>query len=331
MSTRNGRPLPGHYGILALCGLLALAACASGPGPAPAGAPLPAPSWQEAANADYGAIHAGAPGVAVTLKDGEWQGEPYAQGGASAPRAGLARDFLLSGDLDGDGAEESAVLVWTSAGGSGTWDHLSVLDRAADGAVSERASAPLGDRVRLRAARLVDGRVELDTVQAGPADAACCPGQKMHRTFALAGDALTEISTEDQGRMSLADVQGDWVLTHFGYDERVPDGIEITLQVEDERIAGTAACNRYSGALKEGDAPGDVTLVGAPAGVLAVTRMMCAPPLMDSELRYLQALQGLIQYSFLAGKLALTWRDREGMGALLFAPAQPSDAADTGG
>jgi heat shock protein HslJ len=146
----------------------------------------------------------------------------------------------------------------------------------------------------------------------------------MRRSYALAGDVMTEFATEDQGRLSVADLQGDWVLTHFAYDEQVQDGIEITLQVEGERIAGTAGCNRYSGALREGDAPGDVTLEGPPAGVLAVTRMMCPPALMQSEQRYLQALQGLVQYSFLAGKLALTWRDGEGMGTLLFAPAQPS-------
>jgi heat shock protein HslJ len=52
---------------------------------------------------------------------------------------------------------------------------------------------------------------------------------------------------------------------------------------------------------------------------------------MAAEQRYLQALQGVVQYSFLAGKLALTWRDGEGKGTLLFAPAQPSDAADAGG
>jgi heat shock protein HslJ len=281
---------------------------------------MPPPSWQEAANASY----AGALGAPVTLVDGLWQGEPYAEGGASAPRAGLARDFLLSGNLDGDGAEETAVLIWTSTGGSGTFDYLFVLDRGADGVVSARAGAPLGDRVKLRAARIVEGRVVLDTVQAGPGDAACCPGQKIRRTFALAGDAMTEYSTEDQGRLSLADVGGAWVLTHFAYDEKVPDGIEITLQVEGDRIAGTAGCNRYSGALKEGDAPGDVTLAGAPAGVLAVTRMMCPPPLMEAEQRYLQALHGLVNYSFLDGKLALTWRDREATSTLLFARAAAS-------
>jgi heat shock protein HslJ len=284
---------------------------------------MPPPSWQEAANASY----AGALGAPVTLVDGLWHGAPYAEGGASAPRAGLTRDFLLSGDLDGDGAEETAVLIWTSTGGSGTYDYLFVLDRGADGAVSARAGAPLGDRVKLRAASIVEGRVVLDTVQAGPGDAACCPGQKIRRTFALADDAMTEYSTEDQGRLSLADVGGAWVLTHFAYDEKVPDGIEITLQVEGDRIAGTAACNRYSGALREGDTPGDLALTGP----LAVTRMMCPPPLMESEQRYLQALQGLVQYSFMAGKLALTWRDGEATSMLLFAPAQPSDAADTGG
>ena len=309
-------------GILRLlCGCLPLlAGCASGPEAEPPAAP--APSWQEAANASY----AGVLRAPVTLVDGLWQGPPYAEGGASAPRAGLVRDFLHSGDLDGDGAEESAVLIWTSSGGSGTYDYLAVLGRDAEGAVSARAGAPLGDRVKVRAASIVDGRVVLDTVQAGPGDAACCPGQKMRRSYALAGDVMTEYAAEDQGRLSLADVQGDWVLTHFAYDEQVPDGIEITLQVEGQRIAGTAGCNRYSGALREGDAPGDVT----PEGPMAVTRMMCPPALMQSEQRYLQALQGLVQYSFLAGKLALTWRDGEGMGTLLFAPAQPSDAAVPG-
>jgi heat shock protein HslJ len=296
---------------MALCCLWALVGCAN-PGGVDRGHSSP-PSWQEAANASY----AGALGAAITLVEGEWQGKPYAEGGASAPRAGLVRDFLLSGDLDGDGAEESAVLIWTSTGGSGTYDYLSVLGRAADGGVSERASAPLGDRVQVRAARIADGRVVLDTVQAGPGDAACCPGQKVRRTFVLAGDFMTEYSTEDQGRLSQADLRGEWVLTHFAHDEAVPDGSEITLQVDGDRIAGQAACNRYSGALREGDAPGDATLTGP----LAVTRMMCPPPLMESEQRYLQALQGLVKHSFLAGKLALTWTDGEGMGTLLFAPA----------
>jgi heat shock protein HslJ len=310
-------------GILRLlCGCLPLlAGCASGPEAEPPAAP--APSWQEAANASY----AGVLRAPVTLVDGLWQGAPYAEGGASAPRAGLVRDFLLSGDLDGDGAEESAVLIWTSSGGSGTYDYLAVLGRDADGAVSARAGAPLGDRVKVRAASIVDGRVVLDTVQAGPSDAACCPGQKKRRTYALAGDVMTEFSTEDQGRLSLADVRGAWVLTHFAYDESVPDGIEITLQVDGDRIAGKSACNRYSGTLQEGEAPGDVTL----SGTMAVTRMMCPPPLMELEQRYLQALQGLVKYSFLAGKLALTWRNGEGMGTLLFAAAQPSDAAVPGG
>ncbi len=69
-----------------------------------------APSWQEAANAAY----AGVFDEAVMLRDGTWEGEPYAEGGASAPRAGLADGFLLSGDLDGDAAEESVVLLWSS-------------------------------------------------------------------------------------------------------------------------------------------------------------------------------------------------------------------------
>jgi heat shock protein HslJ len=276
----------------------------------PAPAAQAAPSWQEAANAEY----AGVFDEAVVLRDGIWEGEPYAEGGASAPRAGLAEDFLLSGDLDGDAAEESVVLLWSSSGGSGTFDYLAVLDRDATGAAVNRATAPLGDRVKVRSAALEDGRVAVETVQAGPQDAACCPGQKMRRTFTLEGDTMTETSTEDLGRMSLADLAGEWKLVRFGADEAVPDDVEITAQFAEGVISGRAACNRYTGSVTAGDMPGDLSL----AGPMAMTRMMCQPPLMEWEQRYAQALEGLAQYSFVAGQLVLSWRDESSGGSLFF-------------
>ena len=48
--------------------------------------------------------------------------------------------------------------------------------------------------------------------------------------------------------------------------------------------------------------------------------MMCAPPLMEWEQRYVRALEGLSNYSFQNGKLVLTWRGDDGGGSLLFAP-----------
>jgi len=275
-----------------------------------AAAAQPAPSWAEAANAAYLGVFE----EAVVLEDGEWDGAPYVEGGASAPRAGLAADFMLQGDVDGDAAEETVVLLWSSSGGSGTFDYVAVLDRDANGAASAVASAALGDRVKILSAAIQDGRIMFDVVQAGPGDAACCPGQKMRRTFVLEGGSMIETSTEDQGRMTLADLAGEWRLVKFGAEEMLPADVQITVQFDDGRIAGSAACNRYTGSVREGDMPGQLSL----SGPLAMTRMMCPPPLMDWEQRYAAALEGLSQYSFVAGRLVLSWRTEDDGGSLFF-------------
>lgn len=280
----------------------------------------PAPSWQEGANTAYVGVF----DEDFVMTDGLWVGEPYVEGGASAPRSGLAAGFLLTGDLDGDASEEAVVLVWSSTGGSGTFDYLALLDRDANGAVINRATAPLGDRVKVRSAVIEDGHVVVDVVQAGPDDAACCPGQKMRRTFALEGETMKETSTEDEGRLSLVDLAGEWKLVRFDNDEVMPEGVEITLQFQDTTIAGKAACNRYSGSVAPGDSPGSLSL----AGPMAMTRMMCPPPLMDWEQRYAAALEGLAQFTFVAGKLVLSWRADDESGTLVFARSEGEMAAD---
>ena len=283
----------------------------------------PAPSWQEGANTTY----FGVLDEDIFMTDGSWVGEPYVEGGASAPRAGLAAGFLLTGDLDGDASEEAVVLVWSNTGGSGTFDYLAILDRDANGAVINRATAPLGDRVKVRSATIEDGRIVVDVVQAGPEDAACCPGQKMRRTFALEGETMKETSAEDEGRLSLADLAGEWKLVRFGNDEAMPEGVEITLQFQDTTIAGKAACNRYTGSVAPGDSPGSLSL----AGPMAMTRMMCPHPLMDWEQRYAAALEGLAQFTFVAGRLVLSWRTDDETGTLVFARSGGGAGGETAG
>ena len=221
------------------------------------------------------------------------------------------------GDLDGDGAEEAVFLLWTSSGGSGTFDYLVALGRSANGLAVTLATAALGDRVKFRSAEITGGRIVLEVLQAGPEDAACCPGQKMRRMFALEGGVMSEVSSEDQGRISVDDLSGEWRLTHFGWDEEVPEGIDISLRFEGERIGGIAACNNYSGAVIEGESPGELYV----AGPIALTRKMCPPPLMEAEQRYLGMLQNLEKFSFTVGQLVLSWRSDEAgdaNGVLLF-------------
>jgi heat shock protein HslJ len=65
----------------------------------------------------------------------------------------------------------------------------------------------------------------------------------------------------------------------------VMDNAASTLTfVSAERVAGLAACNRYSGPLRIAD--GRVAV-----GPLAATRMACAPALMDQETRFLTTLE----------------------------------------
>ena len=292
-------------------------------------APQNEPSTAGPVNAHPAAVEHGAPTLSelagatyfqlwdepVTLVDGHWRGPAYAQGAASAPTIGLFPDFRLTGDLNGDGRDEAVVLLWSNSGGSGSFDFVVVMGRDGAGEPANIATAALGDRVKIRAGSIDSGQIVLDVIQAGPGDAACCPGQRFRRTFVLENSALKEISTKDRGRQTLADLSGTrWTLEHFGEDEALPAGIEVTLDFDQDRISGSSGCNRYMGGVVAGAQPGEVSL----SGPLGATRMACPPPAGDVEQRYLAALEQLTQYSFLAGKLVLSWRDGQRLGTLTF-------------
>ena len=270
-----------------------------------------APSRVELENATYGGVEE----QPVTLSGGEWQGDHFDEGGASRPTVGLVRDFQLTADLNGDGAEEEAVLLWTSSGGSGTFNYLAVMGRT-EGNVTNMGTAELGDRVKIRSAEVIDKQIVLNSIETGPDDAACCPGQKMLRTFALTDGVLNEVATDDLGRMSVADLGGtEWVLTHFTWDDLAPPEPEITLIFADNGIVGFSGCNRYNSEVTEGEMPGDLSV-----GLIAGTRMACPDDLNDLESRFLQALESVNQYSFVAAKLVLSWSREDVWNTMLFVP-----------
>ena len=59
--------------------------------------PPPAPKLEDLANASYKGL-IDAEGV-ITLSDGCWQGEPWVEGGASAPSAQLVGTLVVQGDV----------------------------------------------------------------------------------------------------------------------------------------------------------------------------------------------------------------------------------------
>ena len=313
-----GRSAPGARLLAAIPALLMLLGGALLEQATPAAAQegrteVGAPSAEELAAATYKGLE----GDPVTLSDGRWEGEPEVEGSASVPRVDLVSDFRMTGDLDGDGADEAVALLHYNFGGSGVFSYLAVVGRSAGGGVENLATAEIGDRVQLRSATIAQAALTIETVEAGPADAACCPGQMRRRVFALEGSRLAERSNEDLGRFGTAVLDGvTWRLEQWAPGEPVADDLEIDLLVDGDRIAGLSRCNRYQGGITAGELPGDFAVTTPLAG----TRMACPPPLEEAERRYLEALQNARRFRFAAGRLAVDWSKGESWGSLIFAP-----------
>ncbi len=270
-----------------------------------------APPLGALANATY----VGVVDQPVTLRDGVWEGEPFAPGGASRPRVELAPGFRITGDLDGDGEPEAVVLLAVSGGGSGTFGYVAVAGWGAGRTAQVRAVAPLGDRVQIRYARIADGELLIDTVEAGEGDGACCPGDKRTRRWRLTTDGLAEGAAVTTGRLGPDDLGGGvtWRLTHLDRDRRVTASPAPTLGYADGRLAGFARCNRFFGTVAAGEAPGEVKI-----GPLGATRKACAPEAMALESDFLRHLEAAGRFGFLGGQLVMGYRDGERHGQLRF-------------
>ena len=264
------------------------------------------------------ATYSGIEDQAVTLVDGQWEGQAYVEGGASRPRVGLLRDLYFTGDLDGDGQEEMVVILWQSSGGTGSNSYIAVMKPENDG-YRNISTALLGDRIKLKSGKLESGKITLDVLQAGESDPMCCPTQLATRTWTLEDTQLTEGDMEVTGKLSLNTLEGtDWILTHINRQEPLPDDARVTLSFNAGQISGKSACNRYSAGVEEGDNPGDM-LIGPTMG----TRMMCPDHLMAVEGLYLKALSQVAGFSFYSGSLALNGQDEDGKPfSLLFKPAE---------
>lgn len=254
----------------------------------------------------------------LTLTDGHWEGEPADEGAASVPRVDLAPGFRVTGDLDGDGDAEAVALLYYNFGGSGVFSYLAVLARDPQGGVDNLATTEIGDRIQLRTAVIDAGTLTIETVETGPDDGACCPGQMRRRMFALEDSQLVERSNQDLGRLDLSALEGvTWRLVQWTPEEPAADDIVIDLAFDGDRMGGSSGCNRYQGGITSGEMPGDFTV----SGPLAGTAMACPPPIDEAETRYLTALQKASRFRFQAGRLMIDWNDDESWGVLAFQAA----------
>ena len=171
-----------------VCPVLVAACLAACSGPALRPVATPPPTLDDVRNATVVGLF----DDPVTLRNGRWEGEPYVAGGASRPSAGVIGDLSVAGDLDGDGAEEIVAFLWSATGGSGTRNYIAVFANS-DTGVRNMSTVLIGDRVKLREARIVDGRVEVDVVQHGPGEPMCCPTQEATRVWHFDGRQLSEV------------------------------------------------------------------------------------------------------------------------------------------
>ncbi len=250
----------------------------------------------------------------VTLKDGVWKGEPFAEGAASRPSVDFVRDFHLMGDLDGDGADEAAVLLGANSGGTGENIYLAVVGLR-DGLLQNLGTVLVGDRVQIRKAGILEGHIFLDLLRAGPEDAMCCPGELAMVGWDLKDGGLTPLAaTSETGRLSLETIaETEWVLRWWDLDEPAPAEPEVTLFFKDGRLGGNSGCNTYFAAANTGNQPGDVSM--GPAGG---TMMACPEPAMALEQRYLAQMSVVKKFGFMTGMLALSYDIDGTPGVMLF-------------
>ncbi|MCK9996102.1 MAG: META domain-containing protein [Candidatus Krumholzibacteria bacterium] len=262
-------------------------------------------------NATYFGIEVQDP---VTLTDGVWEGEPYEEGGSSRPSVHFMRDFLLVGDIDGDGTTEAAVLLAARGGGSGENIYLAAV-RLEDGELKNLDTVLMGDRVQVRKAGFGKEHIFFEVVRAGPDDAMCCPGELDMVAWLLKNDVLTPMEVTTVPRRLSLDIiaETEWVLTWWDLEEAAPAEPEVTLSFLDGRLGGKSGCNTYFAAANTGDQPGDVSM--GPAGG---TMMACPEEIMAVEQRYLAQMGSVKRYGFLAGMLALTYDFDGSLGVMLF-------------
>lgn len=120
----------------------------------------------------------------VTLVDGRYEGEPFVPGAATRPVVTLVREVMATGDLTRDGNDEAVVLLAHDPGGSGVFMHLAVVSDP-DGSPRNIATFSLGDRVRVMALDIVDGKIVAELLEHRPDDPMCCPTKTVHREWRL--------------------------------------------------------------------------------------------------------------------------------------------------
>ena len=272
------------------------------------------PTFEELKNATYKNLA----GVKdnVSLVNGKWEGRPIAKGSPIRPVVQLLEPVRVTGDLNGDGVEESVVHLNLSTGGTGQLLHVAVVGRRS-GRVENLATRMIGDRIQIRDVRIENMTLFMDLVRAGAPDAMCCPGEVATQAWTLAKNgALIAAAQGEKPRRLALEVIGavEWTLKSWDIGEKAPEGSRVTLAYRNGRFVGMGGCNQYFAAVKDGNAPGDVIV--EPIGA---TRKSCPEGENATETKFFERLARVKKYGFWLSQLALTYEAGGAWRTMLFA------------
>jgi heat shock protein HslJ len=306
--------------ILALALVVSASVCCTRATPEPTAAPTaippaptarPSPLTIEALkNAEY-ATDSAAQGK-VRLSNGLY--EEQAAPGSAAKTTIRLHDLYAIGDLNGDLVDDAAAVLVANTGGSGTFFQLAgVLNQG--GAPVHVASADLGDRVKLEYLRIASGMITVRMITQGPADPMCCPTQPVTRTYALAGNKLELVKTEQDAPTPTPQptaaatktpsplANSHWTLIAMGggmsQTAALPN-TEVTLRLgPDGKATGSAGCNTFGGSY-------EISGSKLQFGPLAATKMYCGDNgRMQQETNYFAVLGSTHSYRIVMGQLLL--------------------------
>ncbi len=156
---------------------------------APAISTTASSAWEETLRNGRYELPTMEPGV-FQLKDGKVELR-YGEGASQVYRVELIA--TATGDLTADGQEDAVVVLAWNGGGSGTFYRLVVVGNQG-GTLQQVAVEPLGDRIQVKALKIQDGKISVDMLTAGALDPACCPTQRVMRSYRLEGSTLKVVS-----------------------------------------------------------------------------------------------------------------------------------------
>ncbi|SMY16756.1 META domain-containing protein [Photobacterium aquimaris] len=256
-------------------------------------------------------------GGTVHLQQGLWAGEPYQPGGNVMPQVMLLNDLIAIGPLTANNDPMAVVLLNYSPGGSGQYLYIAVMAYQHNKLVNI-ATHYVGDRVRVKGLVIKSHQIIVDVIQAGKNDPACCPGDVARHIWILKQDKLVETPSHQQiVRLTPAILANtEWQLESWRYGDPVSNSSKISLRYINGHFVGMVDCNNYTITVKPLLSPGSIKVLGQHAAVTTRTCNALLAP--HYQKRYLEQLTNVTQFTYFAGKLALTYQVNHHTGVMIF-------------